>query len=210
MSRERARRALVTGFGPFPGVKHNPSGEIARALDGAGRWKRLGWRVEGLAFPTDYRHVEARIGAVAQEPPAFVVMLGVAARSQRLRVERVARNRVSATARDAAGRKVNRRVLEPGAGAIRPGRHAGPVLMRDLRQAGVPTGISHDAGRYVCNAAYWWMLGAMPRETRIVFVHIPLPGRPGQRRHETRPTLPAMIRAITALVQAEIGRARRR
>ncbi|MCZ8182133.1 MAG: peptidase C15 [Beijerinckiaceae bacterium] len=204
----KARHALVTGFGPFPGVRHNPSGMIALAIGGSGGWKRLGWRVEGLAFPTDYRHVEARIAALAEHPPAFVIMLGVAARSQRLRVEKIARNRVSATARDAAGRKVNRRVLEPGAETIRPGRHAGAALVRDLRRAGVPARTSLDAGRYVCNAAYWWMLGAMPRETRVVFVHIPLPGRAGWRRIEKRPTLTAMIRAITALVRAEIGRAR--
>lgn len=202
-------RGLITGFGPFPGVKHNPSGVVAGAVGGAGRWARLGWRIEGFAFPTDYHHVEARIAALAEDPPAFIIMLGVAARSQRLRVEKIAQNRVSATARDAAGRKVRRRVLEPGAETVRPGRHAGAVLVRDLRQAGVPARTSLDAGRYVCNAAYWWMLGAMPRETRVVFVHIPLPGRPGLRKREARPTLPAMIRAITALVQAEIRRSPR-
>ncbi|MFY8112701.1 MAG: peptidase C15 [Rhabdaerophilum sp.] len=209
MNKEKPMRALVTGFGPFPGVKHNPSGVIAGAIARSGRWARLGWRVEGLAFPTDYRHVEVRIGALAEDPPAFVVMLGVAARSRQLRVEMVARNRVSATARDAAGRKVKRRVLEPGAETIRPGRHAGAALVRDLRMAGVPARRSFDAGRYVCNAGYWWMLDAMPRGTRVVFVHIPLPGRAGRRRREPRPGLPAMIRAVTALVQAEIGRARR-
>ncbi|WP_284178610.1 peptidase C15 [Rhabdaerophilum sp. SD176] len=209
MKKARPLRALVTGFGPFPGVPHNPSGVIAEAVTRSGRWARLGWQVEGVPFPTDYRVVLGWIKAFASAPPAFVIMLGVAARSQRLRVEMVARNRVSATARDVSGRKVNRRLLEPGAETIRPGRHAGAALVRDLRRAGVPARTSLDAGRYVCNAAYWWMLGAMPRETRVVFVHIPLPGKAGQRRHEPRPTLPAMIRAITALVGAEIGRARR-
>ena len=209
MTRERTMRALITGFGPFPGVPRNPSGVIARAVAASPRWRRLGWAIEGVVFPTDYRHVEARIADLGRKPPAFVLMLGVAARSRHLRIERVARNRVSMTARDVSGRKVRRRVLEPDASAIRIGRHAGVSLVRTLRGAGVPARMSQDAGRYVCNAGYWWMLGAMPRRTRVVFVHIPMPGRAGTRHREPRPALSAMIRAITALVQAEIGRARR-
>jgi pyrrolidone-carboxylate peptidase len=40
--------ALVTGFGPFLDVVDNPSGALARALDGS----RIGpWRVVGMELP---------------------------------------------------------------------------------------------------------------------------------------------------------------
>lgn len=206
----KTRRALITGFGPFPGVPRNPSGVLALAIARSPRWKRLGWRLDGEMFPTDYRVVEGRIDDLAEHPPRFVVMLGVAARSKRLRVELVAQNRSSLTARDASGKAVKRRALEPGGPMLRHGRHGGMALVRDLRAGGVPARISRDTGRYVCNASYWWMLRAMPARTRVVFVHIPLPGRAGQRRVQPRPTMPAMERAITRLVLGEIGRIRRR
>lgn len=206
MAHSASRRGLMTGFGPFPGVPRNPSGLLATRIARDPRWQRLGWRITGRAFPTDYARVAAEIADLAAKPPRFVLMLGVAARSQALRVEMVARNRSSLTARDVSGRRVKRRALEAGAAATRPGRHAGPALVRALRQGGVQAGISRDAGRYVCNASYWWMLGAMPRSTRVVFVHIPLPALPGQRKRDRRPGMAAMQQAVTRLVLSELGR----
>ena len=206
MAHAASRRGLMTGFGPFPGVPRNPSGLLATRIARDPRWQRLGWCITGRAFPTDYARVAAEIADLAAKPPRFVVMLGVAARSQALRVEMVARNRSSLTARDVSGRRVKRRALEAGAAATRPGRHAGPALARALRQGGVQAGISRDAGRYVCNASYWWMLGAMPRSTRVVFVHIPLPALPGRRKRDRRPGMAAMQQAVTRLVLSELGR----
>lgn len=206
MAHSASRRGLMTGFGPFPGVPRNPSGLLATRIARDPRWQRLGWRITGRAFPTDYARVAAEIADLAAKPPRFVLMLGVAARSQALRVEMVARNRSSLTARDVSGRRVKRRALEAGAAATRPGRHAGPALVRALRQGGVQAGISRDAGRYVCNASYWWMLGAMPRSTRVVFVHIPLPALPGQWKRDRRPGMAAMQQAVTRLVLSELGR----
>lgn len=211
MSQHPSRHALITGFGPFPGVPRNPSGLLATRIARDPRWRRLGWRIKGRAFPTDYARVAAEIADLAEKPPRFVLMLGVAARSKALRVEMVARNRSSLTARDVSGWRVKRRALEAGAAASRPGRHAGPALVQALRDGGVKAGISRDAGRYVCNASYWWMLGAMQRSTRVVFVHIPLPGMPGRRKRDsrkrdTRPDMAAMQRALSRLVLSELGR----
>ncbi len=119
MSQHPSRHALITGFGPFPGVPRNPSGLLATRIARDPRWRRLGWRIKGRAFPTDYARVAAEIADLAEKPPRFVLMLGVAARSKALRVEMVARNRSSLTARDVSGRRVKRRALE--AAPPRPG-----------------------------------------------------------------------------------------
>ena len=57
------RRALVTGFGPFLDVSDNPSGRIARAVNGA---RVDGLALHGLELPVRFLDGPAR--AVA--PPA--------------------------------------------------------------------------------------------------------------------------------------------
>jgi pyroglutamyl-peptidase len=203
---------LITGFGPFPGVKLNPSERLATRIAGAPGWNRLGWRAEALIFPTGYALVSSLIDTKAAErpAPALVVMLGVAARERALRVELRAKNRVSTTHRDASHAKPRGTCLAPGAETMRLGRSPALPALRALRLAGVPARLSRDAGRYVCNAAYWRMLGAMPKTTEMLFLHIPLPAKAGTRKADPRPDMAAMTRAITALVRAMIGRARLR
>ncbi len=201
--------ALLTGFGPFPGVPRNPSEVLAARIAASKRWARLGWGIRHHAFMTGYDIVAKAIDKeAAREPaPAFVVMLGVAARAKWLRIELRAKNRVSATHRDATSIRPASTVLKPGAEATRFGRHTGTPLVRTLRVEKVPACLSRDCGRYVCNAAYWRMLGSMPRETEVVFVHIPLPSKAGIRKRDPRPDMAAKERALTALMLAMIGRA---
>ena len=158
----------------------------------------------GYGIVTEAIDAEAK----ASSPPAFVVMLGVAGRAQALRIELRAKNRVSSVHRDATSARPASTLLQPEAEATRFGRHPGTPLVRALRAAKVSARLSRDCGRYVCNAAYWRMLGAMPRKTEVVFVHIPLPSKPGVRKRDPRPGMVAMERALTALVRGMIGRAR--
>lgn len=203
---------LITGFGPFPGVPVNPSETLARRVAGAASWARLGWRTEVRAFRTGYGIVNAAIDDLAARGPhpAFVVMLGVAARAKWVRIELFAKNRVSVTHRDATSARPASACLKPGAEAVRLGRHPGGILVKAAREAGVPARLSRDTGRYVCNASYWRMLGAMPKATEVVFVHIPLPAKPGLRKRDPRPTMAAMTRALTGVVRVMMRRARLR
>ena len=98
-------------------------------------------------------------------------MIGVAGRSIRVRIERRAVNRASPLLPDAAGRSPGGLTLDDGPMA----RHLGtsPVRLRAvLRRHAIPCRISQDAGRYLCNAAYYRALaGPLP----VLFVHIPKP-----------------------------------
>lgn len=200
---------LITGFGPFPGVPVNSSETLARRVAGAGSWGRLGWQAEVRAFRTGYGIVNAAIDDLAAKPaPAFVVMLGVAARAKWVRVELRAKNRVSVTHRDATSARPASACLKPGAEATRFGRHPGKPLVEALRKAQVPARFSRDTGRYVCNASYWRMLGAMPKATEVVFIHIPLPAKHGVRKRYPRPTMDAMTRGVTGVIRSMMARAR--
>lgn len=207
----RGIRVLITGFGPFPGVRINPSAALARLVGENRRWHRLGWQVSRHEFPTRYGVVAEEIARLAAGPaPDCVILLGVAARSKAMRIELLARNRVSRTLRDAGAGRPGSGIIAPGAMAIRPGRHAGKALVQVLRMAGAPAEASLSAGRYVCNFAYWHMLAAMPRETKVLFVHVPMPARAGARKRDRRPSLARMAKALTALASLMPMMGRRR
>lgn len=171
MSSKRPR-LLVTGFGPFPGVPRNPSAEIARRVAASPRWRRLDVAASCLVLPTTYAALDDVLDpALGREAPDAVLMIGVAGRSRRVRIERRAVNRASLFLPDAAGRHPGGLTLDDGPMA----RHLGtsPVRLRAvLRRHAVPCHISQDAGRYLCNAAYY---RALTTPLPVLFVHIPKP-----------------------------------
>jgi hypothetical protein len=69
----------------------------------------------------------------------------------------------------------------------------------------VPARLSHDAGSYLCNYAYWLGLEAAARHGSIVaFVHVPRMGRAGKRAL----TLTDLTRAGEAILLALVAAAR--
>jgi pyroglutamyl-peptidase len=193
--RENARPdLLITGFGPFPRVKVNPSGRLAERLARDRRWARLGLQVKGETFGVGYASVATRLADIAAAPPRALLMFGVAARSREMRIEMRALNRVSRTAEDQAKRLASSGWLEAGAPASRRARAPVRPLLHALGAAGAPARLSRSAGTYVCNAAYWHALRLMPKATRVLFVHIPMPMRPGTRKRDSRPEF-ALIQA---------------
>ncbi|MCA0407233.1 MAG: peptidase C15 [Proteobacteria bacterium] len=187
---------LITGFGPFPRVPRNPAQLLAQKL-GAG-WRFRHVRAAFHVFETAYASVEAEVRALAASRPQAVLMLGVAARTKAMRVELRAVNRRASGARDARKALPPSPVIAPGGPVYRAGRHKGGALVQRLRAAGVAAGHSRDAGRYLCNFAYWHMLGALP-EARVVFIHISMPnsGKKGDRRA----SMGQMERALRAMMR---------
>jgi len=188
------RHLLVTGFGPFPGVPVNPSAVVARRLGELARRHGLaGGDVRVLILPTAYGAIPTLLEAALAEAPGAVLMLGVARRATRVRVETRARNRASRLFPDASGTVARCLTLAAGGPAERRTGAAGPALAT-LRRSGIAAIPSQDAGRYLCNAAYF---RALAEKTPVLFVHIPpLPraGRPGRaRRHAPVEALAAAL-----------------
>lgn len=169
--RSNRPRLLVTGFGPFPGIPRNPSADLARRIAASPRWRRLGVAAQSLILPTTYAALaEVLEPALSREAPDAVLMIGVAGRSRKVRIERRALNRASLLP-DAAGRRPNRLTLSEGPMA-RSLRISSVRVRAILQRHGVPCRISQDAGRYLCNAAYYRALTAPPP---VLFIHIPKP-----------------------------------
>lgn len=197
---------LVTGFGPFPHVRVNPTTKLARQVAGSPRFRLAGLGAQALVLETSYRgglpHLEAAIRA---RRPAAVLMLGLAARALRVRVERYARRSQSPLVLDAAGRS-------PGdaGGEARPIQSNANLeaALSSLVRAKIAARISHTAGRYLCNAGYHLALTqGLANGVPTLFVHVPwLRPPPGAVRSSTsRKLRPRPANLAAALASIGIG-----
>lgn len=193
---------LVTGFGPFPHVRINPTDRLARAV--AERLRRSGLAARALVLETSYGGgLPALRDHLAAEPPKAVLMLGVAARARFVRVELFARGRASLLHADARGGR-------PGGGAatghglpLRATASAEAALAA-LRHAGIRCRLSPSAGRYLCDASYALALRQLGPSVPVVFVHVPWL-RPAAGRKPAvsvkwfRPSRPSLEAALVAI-----------
>ncbi len=194
------RIVLVTAFEPFGGEAVNASWEAASRIDG---WRCAGAVVAARMLPCAYEAcVSQFVEAFQLLRPCAVLMTGQAARRGLVCVERFARNRVSATARD------NR-------GALGPAAAAGPDVLeattpvhavaRAIREASVAARGSTDAGDYVCNHLYYgalrYLVGASPA-TPAIFIHLPATPMQSPLGASALRLAPAdAVRALQATVQ---------
>lgn len=172
---------LITGFGPFPGIRINPAARLVEALARGPAWRRLGWKIRHAILPVSYGPTEAALAPLLAKRPRAILMFGVAAKRRAVTVEIVARNRASRTARDASGRLPKLASLDSGPPILK-GRAPMSRLRDLLREAGNPVRLSQNAGPYLCNAAYRFALRGTAASVPVVFVHIPRVKRMGDPR----------------------------
>lgn len=179
-------RLLITGFGPFPRVPRNPSERVARAAVVNPRWRRLGWQVDLRILDTRYSALETQLlPALREGSPDAVLLLGVAPKRDAITPESLARNRVSRLFPDASGHvgQANLQLDPSDQCLIRCTQAPIAAMVRAIRQRGLRATISHDAGRYLCNAAYYKALQAKGarQAAHVAFIHIPFPRDMTQR-----------------------------
>jgi pyroglutamyl-peptidase len=209
--------ALVIGFGPFPGAPVNPSAELVRALSRIRRPAFACACIVARMLPTRYAAVERELPALVREHrPDIVLMFGLAGRARNLRVESQAVNARSSLHPDAWGCNPLERALIPRSPARLKAAAPLAALIAAAQSTGVNANVSHNAGRYICNAALYTCLdlrrtGEIP--LLVAFVHIPWPRkatRAGKRRNRARPTANMLLRAGAAMLIALLSAARRR
>lgn len=213
-------RLLVTGFGPYPGVRVNPTAVIARRLGASRRLARLGIVATAAVLETSYAAAGAAVPPlIARVDPDACLHLGLAPRERMVRVETRGENRTRRLSPDVRGRRPATRALRPDAPACLPGTPAAAVLLAGLRRRGIRARLSNDAGAYLCNAMYFWSLDEARRagmRREVVFVHLPWPApapgnRPAGRRRRSGPppARDALVAALEAVAVALSLAARR-
>lgn len=210
-------KLLVTGFGPFPGIRVNPTERLARRLSQSGRFRRIGIDVAAHVFPTRWATVARDLaGVIAREKPDAVLHLGVAGRRRKISIEMIARPSPSTISPDAGGSSaaLSKHPTQKRAAASFSIAAPAQQLLAGLDRAGAAAHLSPSAGRYLCNALYHHSLSlrADERATRpTVFIHVPMPGptrsslplaRVRSRKPGERATLAGLENALLTLARA--------
>ena len=202
------RDLLITGFGPFPHVRVNPTTGLAMAVA-----RRAGAQVRVLE--TSYgKGLGDLAQALRAQQPSAVLMLGLAAKACHVRVECFARPGSSPLSVDATGKLPGR--TPAGKGHILRSTASTGQALASLRRHGIRAHLSPTAGRYLCNASYALALGHAARTgIPVIFIHVPwLRPAPGTRRTETvqdfRPAIRQLTAALTGIARGLAIAARRR
>jgi pyroglutamyl-peptidase len=195
---------LVTGFGPFPGAAFNPTQHLVSRLAHTRRPATAGLRLVTHVLPTSYTAVDEQLPALIEaHQPDAIVMFGLAGRTKAIRIEMLARNRITRVFPDIDRKMPQRASIKLGEGTRR-GRASFVQLAAAVRASGLPARLSRDAGSYLCNYGYWRALDqpSQPANPRLVaFVHIPnirSRGRTGGRSQP--PSLDQLLRAAQAIL----------
>ena len=168
------RHVLLTGFEPFDGDTVNPSGEVAKQLDG----RVIGdCAVRSVILPVQHEAARAAVAPRLQAPGLAAVMhLGLAGGRARISLERVAANVMDYSRPDAHG-QVLRDVAcveggPPGYFSTLPLRS----MLAALTEEGIPATISNTAGTYLCNDISYTTLHALGGRALAIpagFIHLP-------------------------------------
>ena len=185
------KKILVTGFEPFGGDARNPSGEAVRLL----RTDET-TEIRKLVLPVSWKRAFAEIERAWDDwKPDALLMVGLAAGSAMIRIERVGINLCGETA-DMDGLYANGSGQSPQeCPIIRNGNEAffatyhHDAILHALKCANIPVKYSFSAGTYICNYLLYSALSKRKRENsdmRIGFIHLPYAD--GQK--EGAPSLP--------------------
>jgi pyroglutamyl-peptidase len=167
-------KVLLTGFGPFGTVVHNPSGAIVAYFEGTGL---PGHSLTTRVFPVSFRQAGEQVASLLRAG-AFeaALLLGVAQNDPQFRLERIGRNLCQARIPDSDGEQPRGDLLLPTAPESYSTVCDTESLCDLLTAGGFSTRLSDSAGGYVCNATYFAALHAIAVDslpTRCLFLHVP-------------------------------------
>ena len=147
------KKILVTGFEPFGGDSRNPSGEAVRALKESGDCE-----IRKLILPVSWKRAFPEIEKVWDIwKPDALLMVGLAAGSSAIRVERLGVN-LCGTTEDIDGAYADGSADHAGECPVIAGEREAFFTTYDsegilfaLKGAEIPAKYSFSAGTYICN-----------------------------------------------------------
>jgi len=198
-------KVLVTGFEPFGGESINPSWEAVKELP-----DRIGEaEIVKKLLPVTFKGVRELLPRlIVEEKPNVVILTGQAGGRPNVTVERVAINVMDSTMADNDGFTPEDEPVFEGAPTAYFATIPIKEVVRALRNAGIPAGVSNTAGIYVCNAAMFTALHTIAvsgMEAKAGFIHVPFSHK--QALDKPRPSMAqeTINRAIRVALETVLG-----
>ncbi|WP_137937136.1 pyroglutamyl-peptidase I [Chitinivorax sp. B] len=191
---------LLTGFEPFDGERINPSWEAVRHLEGL--ILPDGSRVITKQLPCVFDIARQQLtDALDHWQPWIAIAIGQAGGRPELSLERVAINIDDARIPDNAGQQPIDRPVIPNGPAAWFTTLPIKSMVATLREAGIPAGVSHSAGTYVCNHVFYGLMHQASRRpglSKAGFIHIPYLPEQAQRHPPGTPSMP-LVQMVNGL-----------
>ena len=169
------RTVLLTGFGPFPGVRRNASDVLARRLAESARRRYPGTTFVHATLPTEWIGAPLRLEELTMtHRPDIALHFGVSHQAEGFVIETSARN--VAEKADAVGTHPMANELVPNQPTVRQTKLPAARVVNRLRRIGLPACVSHDAGAYLCNAIFFHSLrlnDLVNPDAQSAFIHLP-------------------------------------
>ena len=170
-------RILVTGFGSFPGVPHNPCIDILEHIQSHVLYVQ--GNVYTLVVPVSYsKSIDCLETVIAEWKPDGIIELGVSSRAEGLKLESTAYNLRNTNIPDVDGIQYTNQPITkelPIDSSVQSTLPLLEIVEEVTGMSGVTVQIQHsnDPGRYVCNNIYWHTMHKHP-QIPSVFIHIPM------------------------------------
>jgi pyroglutamyl-peptidase len=193
------RDILLTGFEPFGTYAVNPSGEVAKSLDGR---EIADCRVRSVVLPVHHTEVATAVAcAIAESAPTAVVHLGLAGGRARIALERVALNVMDFELPDVSGFRATGEPCVGGGPAAYFSTLPLEAMLHALLAVGIPAYLSNTAGTYLCNQTLYTTRHAIACAGQGLpagFIHLPLLPSMVAASGLDQPSmdLPLMVRAV--------------
>lgn len=176
-SSRRLPTLVITGFGPFPGVPVNASGLMAKKLGNLAARRFRGHRIVSRELTVDWTEALEKLEALYErEKPRLALHFGVSEKARGLVIETVARNATQPTL-DFHGRLPPARTVQKDAPSACEATIPAAEIASRLKRLDIPSSLSDDAGRYLCNALFYASLrraAEMEPPGIAAFVHLPV------------------------------------
>jgi pyroglutamyl-peptidase len=166
MENALTKKVLITGFMPFGKNKVNPSEEAVNIIV-----KKKDYL--GIILPVDYiKALEILTKAYSDYRPDIIISLGLAAERHKISVEINAYNQISSTLKDESNYiPANKEIVKDGAWKLTTKLNIAALKLA-FDHGFIPSDVSHDAGRFLCNYIYYQSL--ILTHNSAVFIHLPL------------------------------------
>jgi pyroglutamyl-peptidase len=169
-------KVLLTGFGPFPGVRKNVSGFLVKWFAVRARMAMPHVRIVAAVLPTEWARAPSELTELyIRHDPRLVLHFGVAANMRGFRIETEARNSCRMSP-DAIGALPPLALISAAGADTLPVTFGAKSIAQRLDERGYHATLSDDAGGYLCNAVLYHSLAEAERRggrCKVGFIHIP-------------------------------------